>query len=106
MNLPSPSTPAEPTAAEEITDQVVLPALSQTNGVTAPQAPSQLDETGVESSVLCELAMKLAHSTAQFTTDWAAEQLCLPLQLVEEILWQLKTDKLVEVLGPRPVEDF
>lgn len=76
-----------------------LPRMSDAGGYLAPEAPEDFAQTGVDRSILRDLALKLGHTIPQFTTDWAAQQLCLPLQLVEEILWSLKEDKLVEVLG-------
>jgi predicted ATPase with chaperone activity len=67
--------------------------------LSVPEAPSQLDELGVETSVIGNLSLKLAATRPQFTTEWAAVRLCLPVQLVEQVYWQLKQDQLIEVLG-------
>ena len=76
-----------------------LPEMVDAGGFQAPKAPEQIADTGVDEDVLRDLALKLAYTTPQFTTDWAVEQLCLPHQLTEEIYWSLKQDKLVEILG-------
>lgn len=76
-----------------------LPPLVSLECGPAPAAPENLQATGIDASHLTGLALKLASTTPQFATEWAAERLCLPLQLTEEILWQLKQDKLIEILA-------
>src|SRR5262249_50494773 len=49
--------------------------------------------------VLCDLALKAAYTVPQFHTEWASRLLHLPLQLVAELLEQLRQDQLLEVLG-------
>ena len=63
-----------------------------------PVAPEQLEETGVERQVLSDLVMRLAYTIPSFSTKWAAEQTCLPMNLIEELCWQLKHDHLLEIL--------
>lgn len=76
-----------------------LPAILSKDELTGPQAPANLEDAGVGPQVLQDLAMKLAYTVPSLTTAWAADQLCLPLQLTEQIYWGLKNDKLVEVTG-------
>src|SRR5262249_61068020 len=45
------------------------------------------------------LALKAAYTVPQFPTEWAARQLCLPQMLVGELLEQLRTEQLLEILG-------
>jgi hypothetical protein len=49
--------------------------------------------------VLSDLFLKLAGTAASFTTEWAANSLCLPMSIVNDLLDQLRRDKLIEVLG-------
>src|SRR5688572_14406680 len=73
---------------------------SFTEDATAPPvAPEQLDQTGVPPQVLSDLIVRLAYTVPSFSTKWAAEQTCLPMNLVEELCWQLKQDHLLEILG-------
>ena len=65
----------------------------------APDAPVRLDDCGVAPEVLANLALKLAYTVPRFSSEWAARKLCLPLPIVSELLEQLRTDKLIEVLG-------
>ena len=65
----------------------------------APKAPTELTETGVDPEVLLDLTLKLAFTVPRLTTQWAAEKLCLPLQIVSELFEQLRADQLVEMLG-------
>src|SRR5262249_35206327 len=67
-------------------------------GADAPAAPATAAEAGVDAGTLADLALKAGSTVPQFATDWAARQLCLPVVLVQELLEQLKTDHLVEIL--------
>lgn len=58
-----------------------------------------LDELGSMRQSATNLAMKLAYSVPSFSTDWMTQKLHLPLSLVGKILWDLKDDKWLEVLG-------
>lgn len=86
----APAAPASPPKAR---------AAAESAASTAPAAPEELSQTGIDTSVLLNLAIKLANTTPQFNTDWAARELCLPLQLVEQLFWKLKEDKLIEIRG-------
>ena len=74
-------------------------AASQVDHELAPMAPATLEETGISPEVLLNLALKLAYTTTKFSTQWAAQKLCLPLQLVADLLELLRRDHLIEVLG-------
>jgi hypothetical protein len=65
----------------------------------APKAPTDLRESGVASTLLRDLALKAAYSVPMFTTEWASRLLCLPQVLVAELLEQLRTEQLLEILG-------
>jgi predicted ATPase with chaperone activity len=65
----------------------------------APAAPKSLEDMDLESQVLSNLVLKLAYTTSTLTTEWAAEQLALPLGIAAELLEGLRADLLVEVLG-------
>lgn len=66
---------------------------------TMPPAPTTLEELGVDRQVVLNLALKLAYTMPRFSTRWASQRLCLPLQLTGELLEGLRQDQLVEVLG-------
>src|SRR5687767_3568386 len=59
-----------------------LPPLIKATGITAPQAPAMIEETGVEQHVLTDLALKLCNTVPRLTSEWAAQQLRLPLGIV------------------------
>ena len=88
-----------PSERQTVAEYPDLPPICDAGGVSAPAAPTQIDEMDVSVDVLRDLAVKLAQTTPNFTTTWAAENLCLPLQLTEELFWRLKHDRMVEVLG-------
>jgi hypothetical protein len=76
-----------------------FPPMIQLGNVSAPAAPLDLDGTGVERTVLCDLALKTAHALPRCTTRWIAGQMHLSVPLVEELLEQMAKDHLLEVLG-------
>ena len=49
--------------------------------------------------VVSDLALKSAFAVPQFTTEWTARRLHLPQTIVSDVLEQLRTDHLLEVLG-------
>lgn len=67
--------------------------------VSAPQIAERLDDIDVTPQVVHDAALRLASTVTQFTTEWASQQLCLPVQFVEEAFWKLKTEHLVEIRG-------
>jgi predicted ATPase with chaperone activity len=71
----------------------------QIGDLTAPATPVQLDETGIDRAVLIDLTLKLAYTTTQFSTEWAARQLHLSLPVIAELLQQLTNEQMVQVLG-------
>jgi predicted ATPase with chaperone activity len=65
----------------------------------APVAPTDLRAIGLEPGVVSHLALKTAYTVPQFTTEWAARQLHLPAHIVGEVLEQLRSDGMLEILG-------
>ena len=76
-----------------------LPGMIVADGAIAPEAPVDLRSTGIDGGFLADLALKLAYTTLQFNTDWAAQRLHLPLPLVKDLLEDLKTKQMLETLG-------
>src|SRR5271157_4583216 len=76
-----------------------LPGMVPAGDMMAPQAPTDVHDTGVDATVLADLALKAAYTVPQFNTEWAARRLHLPQPLVGELLEQLRADHLLEVLG-------
>jgi hypothetical protein len=76
-----------------------LPQMAEVDGAFTPQAPVDLQDTGIDPAVLEDLALKLSCTVPNFTTDWAVRRLHLPLHLVQQLLDRLRQDRLVEVLG-------
>jgi hypothetical protein len=73
-----------------------LPTLVRVGNLVAPRAPQTIPAAGLEDRALADLAVKLACTTARFTTDWLANRLHLSLQLAGEVLTELCVDELVE----------
>jgi hypothetical protein len=65
----------------------------------APAAPADVRGTGLDPIVVSNLALKAAYTVPQFTTEWTSRRLHLPQAIVSEVLEQLRTDHLLEVLG-------
>jgi hypothetical protein len=92
------NTPA-PSFAGETLGSDPFPPMIQIGNVSAPAAPVDLDGTGLERTILSDLALKTAHTLPRCTTKWIAGQMHLPVPLVEELLEQMAKDHLLEVLG-------
>src|SRR5580700_10419620 len=66
-----------------------LPGMIVADGSIAPEAPVDLRSTGIDGGFLADLALKLAYTTLQFNTEWAAQRLHLPLLVVKDLLEDL-----------------
>jgi predicted ATPase with chaperone activity len=86
-------------AAAALPPPAHLPKLINHGGAAVPAAPGTPEETGVDPSVLSDLALKLANSVPRLTSEWAAEQLRLPPGVMERLFWQLREDQYLEILG-------
>ncbi len=75
------------------------PHLQEQDGLTVPSAPIELSHTGLPRDVFADLCLKFAHTVPRCSARWVSDQVCLPLQLVEELLMELAHDHLLEVLG-------
>ncbi len=66
----------------------------------APLAPQTLEETGLSSTLLADLALKLLYQKGQTTAADISQALCLPLaRVLQPALDFLKQEHLVEVKG-------
>jgi len=66
----------------------------------APLAPSSLEETGLPSALVADLALKLLYQKGQTTAADISQNLCLPLaRVLQPVLDFLKQEHLVEVKG-------
>lgn len=62
-----------------------------------PPVPEELQETGIGTGFLCDLALKHVAMLSDPTTNAVAERLHLPRTLTEELLQLLYREKLIEV---------
>src|SRR5439155_23727915 len=76
-----------------------MPEMIKLGSMLAPAAPATPQATGIDPQILSDLALKLANTVSRLTSDWAAEQLRLPLSLIEKIFWQLREEQFLEILG-------
>ncbi len=74
------------------------PSPSQSSGL-APQRLLDLDALGSVYEAAWNLALKTAFTVPNFTTEWMSARLKLSSALLGKLLWQMKEDKLVEVIG-------
>jgi hypothetical protein len=89
----------QPDPVVERPERSHLPQMLAVAGSTAPAAPSGVGHTGVSREILLELALKAAYTVPQFNTGWLTQRLHLPQTVVEDLLEQLRSEHLVEVLG-------
>ena len=75
-----------------------LPPLVRIGDLIAPKAPQDIATAGLEEEVLIDLAVKMAGTIPQFTTEWMSQRLQLSAPLVQELLEQLSIARLVEAL--------
>ncbi|MDQ3441762.1 MAG: hypothetical protein M3478_15580, partial [Planctomycetota bacterium] len=95
-------TPAR--GSTETTDSIPHPPgmprmIRRADGVIAPAAPRTFEETGLDAWILSDLTLKLLNTVPHMATPAVARHLCLPAALAEKILWELKEDQMVEILG-------
>ena len=62
-----------------------------------PPTPEDLEETGVSEALLHDLALKYVATLADATSALVAEKLHLPCVLIEEVLYSLYREKLIEM---------
>lgn len=63
----------------------------------APQAPKVMNDTGLDLLQLEQLTLRLANLACAFTTEWLTRRLGLPLKLVNELCWDLRHEKMIEI---------
>lgn len=63
----------------------------------APPPPRTIAETGVPFIFLVELVTKVVHLNGRMRLTEAAQQLCLPVTVVDEVLGFMRTERLCEV---------
>ncbi|MEL6266027.1 MAG: ATPase, partial [Pseudomonadota bacterium] len=67
--------------------------------IEAPRAPGSLAETGLEEGMLVDLLCKTVYRQGLERSSDIARALCLPLNVVEQLIQVAKDAKLIEVLG-------
>jgi len=72
------------------------PTLCKVGNLIAPRAPQDIPAAGLEERALIDLAVKVACTTARFTTDWLANRMHLSASLTRAILTELCVEELVE----------
>jgi len=73
-----------------------LPTLFRTGSLIAPRSPQDIPGAGLEERALIDLAVKIAATTARFTTDWLANRMHLSASLTRAVLTELCVEELVE----------
>jgi predicted ATPase with chaperone activity len=99
----------QPTAQTEIHNvwapkpqppEIPMTPAAKTPEHTAPLAPQALEETGLTSAFIADLALKLLYEKGQSSAQDMADVLCLPLaKILQPVLDFLKAEHLVEVKG-------
>lgn len=75
------------------------PRMIELGGMLIPEAPANPGDLGVALEIVKDLALKMAYTHVDFTTEWAVGQLGLPSHIVVAILADLKKDRQIETLG-------
>lgn len=76
-----------------------MPKLIALEDGHAPAAPVNVAATGIDRTILVDLALKTAYVLPQFTTEDIASRMKLPQVVIAELLDQLQNEMLIEVLG-------
>lgn len=78
-----------------------LPQSHNGNGAAPalPQPPASLDGIGLSMSFLLELTLKIIHYVETPTADYVSRVLGLPVNLTDQILESLKTDRMCEIIS-------
>ncbi len=63
----------------------------------APRAPKVINDTGLDILQLEQLTLRLANLACAFTPEWLTRRLGLPLKLVNELCWDLRHEKMIEI---------
>lgn len=64
-----------------------------------PAAPTTLDEVGLSISFLHDLTLKILHYAGPSPTERVSAQIGLPYELADQLLEQLKSEHLVEIVS-------
>lgn len=84
-----------------------LPPMGRLGDLMCPRAPQTLAETRLETTVITELAVRLAATANQFTPNWLSDQLRFSPAVVQELITNLLTEGLIErtrmTSGGKPV---
>ncbi|KAA0890551.1 ATPase [Oryzomonas rubra] len=64
-----------------------------------PKPPTTIERTGLQLTFITDLATKHILFMGEFDQQELAERVCLPVNLVDKVMEQLRRAKLVEVLG-------
>lgn len=75
-----------------------LPRLHRLGDLIVPSAPQQIGAVGLEEGALNDLTLRLAFGAARFTSHSVAQQLHVPVPIIEEVLRQLAMEGHVEEL--------
>ena len=81
-------------------EEVIVTAAPRPAEQPAPMAPQALEETGLTSAFVADLALKTLYQKGQTTAGELSQTLCLPLpRILEPVLDFLKQEHMVEVKG-------
>jgi hypothetical protein len=93
-----PEKPSSAGATDAPAKDPNLPPLHRVGNLIAPKAPQEITATGLQSHILSDLAVKLGFTETRFTTEWAAQQLHLPPNLVRKLMDRVCMDGTMEQL--------
>jgi len=79
--------------------RIAVVAEAEKGELELPPAPLSVEETGLESGLLADLALKTVYFAGNPSGGEVAERMALPLTVVQEILAFLRREHLCEVTG-------
>lgn len=97
---------AQQPAPSESNGYIPIAEAPPTYGDFVPQEPMTLEETGLSSSDIESLVLKLMLARGNLTGREVTEHIKLPFMLVERVLREMKHDQLVVYRNAAPMNDY
>lgn len=96
---PAEATPGAPAPLLHSTSFSESGGLLRVGSGFVPESPKDLGKADVDAQILIDLTLKLASMLTKFTIADATQRLCLPPNIINDILEQHRRDKFIEILG-------
>src|SRR6187402_1632437 len=93
--------PPEPSTYQEHTRSMATGLIERGPAAAAiAREPTSVEQTGLDLSLIADLALKLIFYNNQITAQMISDELCLPFyNIIDKALIMLKKEELIEVAG-------